>query len=58
MTNNIALHQNVIAAVAALVLSSACILGAVGPIEGSDTAQPVQLQTQYATTAVMTGQLA
>lgn len=58
MTNINAIHQNVFAAVAAIAVSSICILGTVGPVEGSDTAQPVQLQTQQATTTVLTGQLA
>jgi hypothetical protein len=58
MTNTNAFYQNVTAAVAAMAVSGICILGTVGPVETSEAAQPVQLQTHQAVTTIINGQLA
>lgn len=57
MTNTSSIPQNILSAIAALAVTGICVFGAAGPID-SDTAQPVQLQSDQDTTIIVTGRIA
>ncbi len=57
MTNVNDIRRNIVAAMAALAVSSTVILGTVGPIDGSATDETVQLQAGSNDSSVLVGQL-
>ncbi|MGP1282654.1 MAG: hypothetical protein ACTS1X_06735 [Parasphingopyxis sp.] len=58
MTSIKDISQNIAAAMAALAVTGACVLGTVGPVQAGNAGDPVELQADQDDVIIVTGRVA